>query len=180
MLPCRNRHSLARLFSSPTSQSISMCQTDVSKRKPSALSPCCLSFSAPSYFSRGCWESQAKNEFVAADLVMMCTMMRAGLLRFPPSFSLTRLIFLYRSSSRARHATAQHARDDAHTHPCGRGREEGEKEVINTRRTIRPPLSLLGEDGATRQINTYGRVLVRVQAHVSGTVGSSASVLLGS
>ena len=80
----------------------------------------------PSYFSRGCWESQAKNEFVAADLVMMCTMMRAGLLRFPPSFSLTRLIFLYRSSSRARHATAQHARDDAY--PLLRGRKEEEEE----------------------------------------------------
>ena len=103
----------------PTSQSTSMCQTDVGKRRASALSPRCLSFTAPSYFSRGCWESQAKNEFVADDLVMMCTMMRAGLLRF--SLSLTRLIFLYRSSLRDTQRRNTHAM--MHTHCCGEERK---------------------------------------------------------
>ena len=92
MLPCRNRHSLARsaIFLPDIAVDINvpnLCRQKEAFCPLSLLS--LISITAPSYFSRRCWESQAKNEFVAADLVMMCTMMRAGLLRFPPSLSLS-------------------------------------------------------------------------------------------
>ena len=48
-----------------------------------------ISIATPKLFRSWLLGKPSKNEFVAADLVMMCTMMRAGLLRFPPPLSLS-------------------------------------------------------------------------------------------
>ena len=93
-------------------------------------------------------DRKSRNEFVAAaDLAMMCTMMRARLLR--SSFALPRLIFFI-SLLIARHATAQHARDIIPTTLRGK-KEKGEKEVIMSSppSLAAPPPYHLGEDGGT-------------------------------